>query len=189
MARKPFVADKAMRDKVRHLSGVGVRQDEIALMIGCSPKTLRKRFRDELDLGVAEANATIGGYLFAAAKSGNVAAQIFWLKTRAHWRERTAADAKAADAQEPLADADATSQVLLVLPDNGRDHELTQVLRNAQEDYFAQKPRGSAAAKSAFTAWASDEGGAAPNQGDSFPPAARNLIPGEGGQNASAPGG
>jgi hypothetical protein len=95
-----------MRDKVRHLSGVGVRQDEIALMIGCSPKTLRKRFRDELDLGVAEANATIGGYLFAAAKSGNVAAQIFWLKTRAHWRERTAADAKAADAQEPLADAD-----------------------------------------------------------------------------------
>jgi len=30
---------------------------------------LRKRLRDELDRGVAEANATIAGYLFAAAKA------------------------------------------------------------------------------------------------------------------------
>src|SRR4051812_35463194 len=64
MARKPFVVDKAMREKVRYLAGVGVRQDDIALIIGCAPKTLRKRFRDELDRGVAEANATMCGYLF-----------------------------------------------------------------------------------------------------------------------------
>jgi hypothetical protein len=193
MARKAFVADQAMRDKVRHLSGVGVRQDDIARIIRCSPKTLRKRFRDELDLGVAEANATVGGYLFAAAKAGNVTAQIFWLKTRAHWREGTAADAQAADAQaadaqEPRADTDANSQVLLVLPDNSRDHELTQVLRNAQEDYFAKKARGSASAKSDLMAWGSDEGGAAPSEQDTFPDAARNLFPAEGGQSTSAPG-
>jgi hypothetical protein len=42
--------------------------------------------RDELDRGVAEANATISGYLFAAAKAGKVTAQIFWLKVRANWR-------------------------------------------------------------------------------------------------------
>ena len=88
MARKAFVVNEAMREKVRHLAGVGVRQDDIAKIIGCAPKTLRKRFRDELDRGVAEANATVSGYLFAAAKAGNIAAQIFWLKTRAHWRER-----------------------------------------------------------------------------------------------------
>ena len=41
---------------------------------------LRKRFRDELDRGVAEANATVCGYLFAAAKAGNISAIIFWLK-------------------------------------------------------------------------------------------------------------
>jgi len=190
MARKAFVADQATRDKVRHLSGVGVRQDEIARIIGCSPKTLRKRFRDELDLGVAEANATVCGYLFAAAKAGNVTAQIFWLKTRAHWREGpAAAAAQAADAQEPRVDADANSQGLLVLPDNSRDRELTQVLRNAQEDYFAKRARGSTAAKSDLTAWDSDEGGAATSEQDSFPAAARNLFPGEGGQSASAPGG
>ena len=63
---------------------------DIAKIVGCAPKTLRKRFRDELDRGVAEANATVSGYLLAAAKGGNVTAQIFWLKTRAHWRERAA---------------------------------------------------------------------------------------------------
>jgi hypothetical protein len=29
----------------------------------------------------------VAGFLFSAAKSGNVTAQIFWLKTRARWRE------------------------------------------------------------------------------------------------------
>jgi hypothetical protein len=100
-------------------------------VLGCAPKTLRKPLRDELDRGVAEANATI--YLFAAAKAGNISAIIFWLTTREHWREGTAADAQAADAQAPRADAEADSPVLLVLPDNSRDAELTQVLRNAQE--------------------------------------------------------
>jgi hypothetical protein len=80
MARRAFVVNAAVRDKVRHLAGVGVGQDDIAKIIGCAPKTLRKRCRDDLDRGVAEANATVPGYLFAAAKAGNVTAQIFWLK-------------------------------------------------------------------------------------------------------------
>jgi len=74
MARKAFVLNDMAREKVRHLAGVGVRQDDIAKIIGCAPKTLRKRLRDELDRGVAEANATITGFLFAAAKAGNIAA-------------------------------------------------------------------------------------------------------------------
>ena len=92
MARTAFVVNDALREKVRHLAGLGVPQDDIAKIVGCAPKTLRKRFRDELDRGVAEANATISGFLFAAAKAGNITAMIFWLKTRAHWRERSAAE-------------------------------------------------------------------------------------------------
>jgi len=118
------------------LAGVGVRQEDIAKIIGCAPKTLRKRLRDELDRGVAEANATIAGSLFAKAKGGDTPAQIFWLKTRAHWREKTAPDDPV-----PGSDAEANSPVVLVLPDNNRDPELTQVLRDAQEKYFARKPR------------------------------------------------
>jgi hypothetical protein len=121
----------ALREKVRYLAGLGVRQDDLARIIGCAPKTLRKRFRDELDRGVAEANATISGSLFGAAKGGNVTAQIFWLKTRAHWRE--------ADDLIPNADAEPKSEVVLVLPDNSRDPELTQALQDAQEKYFARR--------------------------------------------------
>ena len=32
-------------------------------------------------------NSLVAGYLYNAAKGGNVTAQIFWLKTRAKWRE------------------------------------------------------------------------------------------------------
>ena len=39
------------------------------------------------DLGESKANAQVAGFLFNAAKNGNVTAQIFWLKTRARWRE------------------------------------------------------------------------------------------------------
>jgi hypothetical protein len=125
-----------MREKVRHLAGLGVPQDDIARIIGCAPKTLRKRFRDDLDRGAAEANAIVSGSLFAAAKGGNVAAQIFWLKTRAHWHECAVPDDTAAHR-----DAEMGSSTVLLLPDNSRDPELTQVLRNAQEKYFAQNSR------------------------------------------------
>ena len=139
MARKAFVVNEAVREKVRHLAGVGIRQDDIAKIIGCAPKTLRKRCRDDLDRGVAEANAMVSGYLFAAAKAGNVAAQIFWLKSRAHWHEKTVADDPVARGGEPDA------QVVLVLPDNHRDPELAQALQSAEEDalqrYFARKSR------------------------------------------------
>jgi hypothetical protein len=136
MARPVFTVNDAMRQRVQYLAGVGLRQDDIAKIIGCASKTLRKRFRDELDRGVAEANATMLGYLFAAAKAGNIAAIIFYLKTRAHWREWTTPDDPI-----PGADAESSSQVVLVMPDNSRDPELTQALRDAQEKYFVRKPR------------------------------------------------
>ena len=134
MARTAFVVNDALREKVRHLAGLGVPQDDIAKIVGCAPKTLRKRFRNELDRGVAEANAMISGSLFTAAKAGNIAAMIFWLKTRARWHERMAADDPARNS-----DAEASREVVLVLPDNNRDPELTQVLQDAQQKYFARK--------------------------------------------------
>jgi hypothetical protein len=134
MARKPFVVNAAVREKVRHLAGLGVRQDDIARIVKCSPKTLRKRCRDDLDGGAAEANAIVSGSLFAAAKGGNVVAQIFWLKTRAQWRERPAPDDRAAGGA-----ADANSPVVLVLPDNSRDPELVPAPQNARESPERQR--------------------------------------------------
>ena len=128
MPRKPFVVNETVREKVRHLAGVGVRQDDIARIIGCAPKTLRKRCREDLDRGVAEANAVVSGSLFAAAKGGNVVAQIFWLKTRAHWRERAAQDAASGSK------AGGNPPVVVMLPDNSRDPELTHALQDAHQD-------------------------------------------------------
>jgi hypothetical protein len=113
-------------------ASVSVRRD-IARIIGCAPKTLRKCLRDELDRGVAEANATISGSLFANAKGGNVTAQIFWLKTRAHWRERAVAEEPAS------ASSSKPNSEILLLPDNHRDPGLTEALHEAQERYFAGK--------------------------------------------------
>ena len=89
MARAQFKSTNELRAKVRQLSAFGVSQHDVAKIVECSPKTLRKHFRCELDRGAAEANAAIAGYLFQNAKAGNVAAQIFWLKTRARWKPDT----------------------------------------------------------------------------------------------------
>jgi hypothetical protein len=132
MPRKPFAVNEAARERVRHLAGVGVRQDDIAKIIGCAPKTLRKQFRDDLDRGVAEANAIVSGCLFAAAKGGNVTAQMFWMKTRGHWREKDPA---------PDSETQAIQPVVLLLPDNSRDPDLTQALRDANKEHLPRKPR------------------------------------------------
>jgi hypothetical protein len=180
MARKAFAVNDAVREKVRHLAGIGLRQDDIAKIIGCSPKTLRKRLRDDLDRGVAEANATVSGYLFGSAKAGNVAAQIFWLKVRAHWREKTALDEPV-----PGSDAEANSPVVLVLPDNNRDPELTEVLRDAQEKYFARKPRRQPPEMRTQL-----ERGPVQTETTvgTLPESGRNPVPGDQGETASAAG-
>ena len=75
----------------------------------------------------------VSGSLFAAAKGGNVVAQIFWLKTRAQWRER-AAQSDAASGSG----AGGNPPVVLVLPDNSRDPELTHALQDAHQDILRE---------------------------------------------------
>ena len=69
------------------MAAYGIPEIDIAPVLGIDPKTLRKYYREELDLGETKANAQVAGFLFNSARSGNVTAQIFWLKTRARWRE------------------------------------------------------------------------------------------------------
>jgi hypothetical protein len=76
-----------VRRQVEAMAAYGIPEINIAAVVGVDPKTLRKHYRDELDFGETKANAQVAGYLFNAAKNGNVTAQIFWLKTRAKWRE------------------------------------------------------------------------------------------------------
>lgn len=72
------------------MAAYGIPETDISRVVGVDPKTLRKFYREELDLGTTKANAQVAGFLFNSAKSGNVTAQIFWLKTRARWKETPA---------------------------------------------------------------------------------------------------
>ena len=76
------------REMARTLSAVGVTHEDIANKMQISADTLVKYYKTELDDGRIDANATIAQSLFEQAKNGNTSAQMFWLKTRAGWKER-----------------------------------------------------------------------------------------------------
>ncbi len=87
MGRRAHRPDPGQRRQVEAPAAYGIPEADISGVVGIDPKTLRKYYREELDLGETKANAQVAGFLFNAAKNGNVTAQIFWLKTRAKWRE------------------------------------------------------------------------------------------------------
>ena len=85
----PFEPSQEQRRMARAMAGLGLPQEQIALLLEIDAKTLRKHLRDELDRGMAEANVKIAQSLFNMATTGNsVAAAIFWMKARAGWREK-----------------------------------------------------------------------------------------------------
>lgn len=87
IGRPPHEATEENKVKVKTLAAVGTRFEDIAKKLGISENTLTKYYRRELDDGRIDANAAIAKSLYDQAKSGNTSAQIFWLKTRAGWKE------------------------------------------------------------------------------------------------------
>ena len=75
------------RKLVASLAAYGVRQEEIAAVVSVSVDSLARHCRKELDTGAIRANARVAEALYQKAVNGNVTAMIFWLKTRARWRE------------------------------------------------------------------------------------------------------
>lgn len=87
--RPPHLPDATTRNKVFMLSTVGTRHEDIATVLNISADTLTKYYKEELDKGRIEANASVAETLFKQAKEGNTTAMIFWLKSRAKWKEST----------------------------------------------------------------------------------------------------
>lgn len=83
-AHKPTDEKKSL---VRTLAAVGITHEDIARKLDISADTLVKYYFQELTDGRIDANAQVGKGLFEQAKNGNTAAAIFWLKTRANWKE------------------------------------------------------------------------------------------------------
>jgi hypothetical protein len=88
--RPSFEPSQSQRQMVEAMSGCGVPEADIAVVIGIAPKMLRKHFRQELDTGHIRASAKVAGNLYRIATGSGreaVTAAIFWLKVRAGWRE------------------------------------------------------------------------------------------------------
>jgi hypothetical protein len=85
MARTAFKPTAEQKRLVKVLSAHGIRQEDIATEVGLrSPKTLRKHFRKELDLGRISADIAVGKTLYQMASSGKcIAATIYWENRKA----------------------------------------------------------------------------------------------------------
>lgn len=69
------------------MAGFGIPQLEIANLVGISDRTLRTRYRRELDTGATEANLRVAQSLYNMAVRDKVpAAAIWWTKARMGWR-------------------------------------------------------------------------------------------------------
>ncbi len=98
MSARPYAPTDEQRRIVKAMAGYGIPHDDIATVVKCSPPTLRKRFRQELDVATIEANARVAQCLYQQATTpGNIAASIFWLKARAGWREKHAVEVTGAN--------------------------------------------------------------------------------------------
>ena len=89
MGKPAHVPTDKTRAEVSALTSFGITQDEISTYLDIDLKTLRKHYRRELDTGTTRANAAMAKRLFdAGVKDGSVPAMIFWMKTRAGWKEK-----------------------------------------------------------------------------------------------------
>ena len=111
--RPPHQPTEQSRIQVKTLAAVGIRHEDIASKLGISADTLTKYYRQELDEGRIDANAQIGKSLYDQAKSGNTTAMIFWLKTRAGWKETNVTELTNSDGSPILS----SIQVTFVKPD------------------------------------------------------------------------
>jgi hypothetical protein len=96
---KPFVPTKEQRDNVEAMTGFGIRESDICLVIKnpetgnpIDEHTLRLHFREELDTGFIKAHARVAGSMYEmATKCENwptrLGAAAFYLARRAGWKE------------------------------------------------------------------------------------------------------
>jgi hypothetical protein len=79
------------RQQVDAMAAYGVPETAIARVLGISPMTLRKYFKEELATAHVKANSAVAQSLYRKAIGDgpqSVTAAIFWCKTRMGWRER-----------------------------------------------------------------------------------------------------
>jgi predicted transcriptional regulator len=78
-----------LKKLVESSSGLGLPHESIAALVGIDDKTLRKYYRDELDIGKAKAHGQIAKTLYQKALAGDTTSLIWWTKSQMRWSETT----------------------------------------------------------------------------------------------------
>ena len=102
-----------LRKLVESSSGLGLPHEQIAILVGIDDKTLRKHYRQELDIGKAKANSQIAKTLYQKATAGDTTSLIWWTKAQMSWSETVKNEVTGADG-EPLQGI----QVTFIKPDD-----------------------------------------------------------------------
>jgi hypothetical protein len=74
------------KTEVTALKSFGNTNEDIANYLGIHHETLTKHYKYELDSAQVRVNFEVAKSLYNKAINGDIAAIIFWLKTRARWR-------------------------------------------------------------------------------------------------------
>jgi len=99
--RPPFEITQEVIDKAESLAAAGLTMDEIAGCLGIGSRTLYEKkaeypqFAQAISNGKCKGIGMMANNLVKLAKAGNAAANIFWLKARAKWKEKDEEDVKA----------------------------------------------------------------------------------------------
>lgn len=81
-----------LREKVASLKAFGNTHEAIAASLSIDNDTLVKYYKEELTNGATNANHKVASVLFDKCMAGDTSALIFYLKTRARWREKDPED-------------------------------------------------------------------------------------------------
>ncbi|TIS63878.1 hypothetical protein [Mesorhizobium sp.] len=106
--------EKPLSPKVEALAGYGISPADIACVLDMPEEELRVNYGRELESSGIKANAKVAESLFRKATGEgreSVVAAIFWLKTRARWKE--------VQVQEHVGHATSPIKVIISAEDSG----------------------------------------------------------------------
>ena len=88
-AGRPFFEPTPEMERICSLGvAFGLTHEQIAKLVGCSPKTLRKHFQNALETGKEKLTMAIGSQLYKKAMNGDTISAIFLAKTKAGFQEK-----------------------------------------------------------------------------------------------------
>ena len=118
--------EKPFSTRVEALAGYGIAATDIARVLGTREPDLRRDYADELHCGGIKANARVAENLFRKATGDGreaVTAAIFWMKTRARWKETSVHEVSGPDGQPtditPRSDIEIAKRLLLMINQSG----------------------------------------------------------------------